>query len=576
MSQSPTSRSFCQWPLRAVLLACALSSACGLARPDSFFDHCPEFTPDIQPALQPCVGCHSGTSPAAGYRLDDYFAVTARRPDGSARVVPGDASSAFLAAVRGELPAHQALSEDSQTLTSDWVVRCQASPRRHRFHPLGWMTPTAPTDFHGKTLKASGYDVAPCQKCHGDDLKGGKANVNCYSCHKLGPFACNVCHGDSSANPDDLRNVAPPKDLKGATATSSPGVGAHQKHLNDGPLHKAFACEACHVVPKNAEDLGHYRIDAGTGEVTLKPTPADVIVRGSPNKAPVWNADNATCGSVYCHDPLGAPDTKAKNSSPTWNSQDAGEAACGTCHGLPPSTHADNRCEICHGIAFVADAGIVVAMHVNGTIDLGDGKGPTCATCQCQACHGDTNTPAPPRDTHGNTDPGLKSIGAHRAHLNGPHQLRGPVPCNECHRVPTTVDSPGHLDHLPPAETFPAVAGVSAIARKDGALPVYDPASATCSNVYCHGGGTKFARDTTPGLKRTPSWLGGPEAIVCGTCHGIPPNDADHPAGTINLANCYTCHNATIAPTGEFRITTDADGGISTTHMNGIIEDGGP
>src|SRR5579862_5658568 len=51
-----------------------------------------DFAKDVQPILrQNCVGCHGGTQPASGLRLDRRSAVINRRG-----VVPGSAENSFL------------------------------------------------------------------------------------------------------------------------------------------------------------------------------------------------------------------------------------------------------------------------------------------------------------------------------------------------------------------------------------------------------------------------------------------------------------------------------------------------
>src|SRR5262249_55915198 len=147
-----------------------------------------------------------------------------------------------------------------------------------------------------------------------------------------------------------------------------------------------------------------------------------------------------------CHAPS-TNDTRATHAQLLWNVTGTGAAACGTCHGLPPSSHADNRCSVCHQAAF--DNGhLNPQRHVNGVVDLGNrGSG-------CSGCHGDSTSSAPPNDVLGRTDETLQTVGAHRAHLEARHLLRGPIECTECHSVPSELHSPGHIDHLPPAVVF--------------------------------------------------------------------------------------------------------------------------
>src|SRR5512147_3246387 len=65
---------------------------------------------------------------------------------------------------------------------------------------------------------------------------------------------CTHCHGDptraASASTDPLVAAAPPRGVRGGTAPTDPDVGAHQRHLADGPTWKAIACSSCHALPR--------------------------------------------------------------------------------------------------------------------------------------------------------------------------------------------------------------------------------------------------------------------------------------------------------------------------------------
>jgi predicted CxxxxCH...CXXCH cytochrome family protein len=532
--------------VRPAVLVAVLSAACacGIARepPDSQLP-CEDFGRQVAPVLLArCRECHGGATPAGGYSVESRLQVLARRDDGSARLQPGDGASDFLRAARGELPGHVALPAGEVALLQDWAVRCRAAPRELQLHPQGWTTPTDLEEFHGAALRRTGYPLDGCRECHGADLGGGASQVSCQSCHPQGPLACNTCHGD-------MASAAPPRDLSGARLTSRVSVGAHRSHPG--------ACTSCHQVPSTAEAEGHYRrggaLDVG---------PAEVVLRSAPGLTAVWDRQAATCAGSACH--AASPgDTLATLQVPRWTLVGQGQAACGTCHGLPPSSHgnAGTACVRCHEST----------THLNGVVEVGDGRGTGCA-----ACHGDETSPAPPRDVAGQTDESLASVGAHRAHLEARHRLRGPIGCTECHQVPASPLAPGHIDSPAPAEVFPAVAAEGTLARTDGASPTYDPGTASCGSVYCHGAGARAARDTAPTKIASPVWTGGTSQAVCGACHGIPPRDGLHAAG-LALTACVSCHAASVTPSGAIRVVTDpVTGQISSTHIDGQPTLGGP
>jgi len=124
-------------------------------------------------------------------------------------------------------------------------------------HSSGWMTPS--TGFHGLYIANASWDMRPCKSCHGSDYLGGRTGISCTTCHSKpnGPENCTTCHGGT--------NAAPPAAVKGDTATTVRGVGAHQIHVV-GPLQYAaqvVPCADCHTVPGSVYDpatLIHQRL----------------------------------------------------------------------------------------------------------------------------------------------------------------------------------------------------------------------------------------------------------------------------------------------------------------------------
>ena len=222
-------------------------------------------------------------------------------------------------------------------------------------HPEGWTTSDSPS-FHGADIRAKGWDLVRCQVCHGTDYAGGGSGSSCMKCHPGTPEACNTCHGSK-------KNPAPPKDMDGHRATSVKGVGAHQAHVTEGPVGRAFDCSACHVTPSALLDPGH--LDASL--------PAEVIwgeLAQTKDAAPSW--DGASCGEVYCHGAFGKGNQENR---PSWTKVGEGQAACGTCHGLPPTEEKHpniDNCSLCHGKVVDKDGNIIdKTLHINGSPDVG-------------------------------------------------------------------------------------------------------------------------------------------------------------------------------------------------------------
>lgn len=145
-------------------------------------------------------------------------------------------------------------------------------------------------------------------------------------------------------------------------------------------------------------------------------------------------------------------------------------------------------------------------------------------------------------------DPASSAVGAHQSHTRDSF-ARLAVDCVECHAPACT-----------PAPASPVVFGALASAR--GAQPAWDPATRTCSGVYCHG-----ATLAAPVGPMTWTWVDPsqvrPPSEACAICHGYPP--PSHPAGT---AACQGCHAPSVLADG----TIDLEGGH---HVDGALDFGG-
>ena len=384
MKLHPTARRISSSVVAATAVVFA---ACSESRPSQTGDlKWTTYEVDASPILTAhCAECHSGSNARGGYRLDDYLSAVARRDDGTPRVSAGDPNSQLLAAAQGQGSGHSTIPENEVGVLRDWVVRSRLARKQYTIHDKGWMDPGNSAEFHGRVLRGTGYAFENCTRCHGQDLRGGVTAVDCNSCHAQGVLACNTCHGDSTS-------PAPPRDLDGIRVTTSIGVGAHRAHVLNGGLHVAYECTKCHQFTAD-----HY---ANAAQPNARPV--NVGFLGTAGGAGVWDRTNATCANGYCHNPL-AGDANASRAPFHWTAVGVGGAACGTCHGLPPSTHADNRCPACHQQSYAG--GLFSAhLHANGVVELGNnGSG-------CSGCHGDSTSPAPPSDVLGRTDERVQTI----------------------------------------------------------------------------------------------------------------------------------------------------------------------
>jgi len=540
-------------------IALGIGAGCAKARP--IVDGVPPCTSwtDVAPVLQEnCASCHSGAAPAGGWNATTYLgAIGVPLPSGSYFSPPysyvameGDAQSLLLTTLspNSDVAAHR-VSAAVLGLLQSWVLDCNLSYAGSLVHERGLLNPADP-NFHGQLLQSNNWNFALCQNCHGQDFSGGPAGSSCLTCHQKGPQDCTTCHSQIAADE------------------------AHGPHLAGPTLGHDFDCSECHVKPTTWNEPGHI-LDANGKAIT---TPVAVVfgplalAQATPagstrTGAPTFNPADLSCTNVYCHGGS-FTDSKATVPVPKW-SDGAQDATCGTCHGIPPENHGDTgACSMCHSDIDASNHLTNLAQHISGQVALNPG----ITAGSCTACHGgDNGNAAPPRDLEGNTSTSAIGVGAHQSHLTVPDGLSAPMLCGDCHLVPATVLSAGHILTGQPPSVFPATIDLTSKAYADGARPVWDLTNGTCSNTYCHGGGQGLLADTSPSIRRTLNWTDvGQNAVVCGSCHGIPPVDASH-SPSMTLLDCATCHPGSIGTNG-FPIVTGTAGHETSEHINGVVD----
>ena len=358
------------------------------------------------------------------------------------------------------------------------------------------------------------------------------------------------------------------------------GTGAHDRHaaMNIG-------CTVCHPCG-GALAFNGFTYSGGTSATgTVTPgsgtTPATCAVAcHSPLNAPAhsvaWNQGPLDC--TACHTPTALPSTHPPLTMPNPTGAD-----CVTCHDMSkhttgtvtfaphPATWMNQADPGFH--AFSANKGLAACQGCHGQDLAGGITGVACAQCHdtalptgvttwkknCVMCHGGTDNPtgAPPKATWGNSAD-LVRIGAHSAHVTA-SAISPAFGCALCHVKPVDAFSPGHIDGSTATVAFDGLAvGIGALA------PAWDRTSATCSNTYCHGA---FRN----GNAAAPDWTKvGQGQGACGTCHGLPPPAAAHPAVGSDLTVCAVCHPKTMDGSGH--IIPPAQGGL---HLDGLIEAAG-
>ncbi|HET9594213.1 MAG TPA: CxxxxCH/CxxCH domain-containing protein [Anaeromyxobacteraceae bacterium] len=347
--------------------------------------------------------------------------------------------------------------------------------------------------------------------------------------------SCTSCHGDASRTPSSIA-AAPPLDTKGNTLTASAGVGAHQSHLTSTRITGVpVSCTDCHAAPTGTHPSGATEF-------------AWSALARTGGLSPTYDFVTSTCASTYCH---GATLVGGTNKAPRWTQLDGSQAACGTCHGIPPASPSHNGltasspCGNCH--SGYTGTSVNAGLHVNGVVD---------AVASCTSCHGTAGraggtgdsganpvAAAPPVDTLQNSATTARGVGAHVTHLTGTRFSSTPVPCAECHVVPTSsAHSNGSAD-----------LAFGTLTRTGGLSPSFNTTNFTCANTWCHGNSPSLLGGTVT----QPKWtqVDGTQA-ACGTCHGVPP-----PAPHVQNTACASCH------TGYSQSAVNA-----ALHLNGVID----
>ncbi len=531
----------------SLLCAVMLLIGCGSARtPQGTRTQCTSWKDDVAQIMKDnCGSCHSGPAPAGGLDTSDYLSVLGGGSQ-PVRSVAGDANSRLLSIIASDTTSdsHKRISDPVRDSLRTWIVDCSVSYVRSIYHQAGILNPEDPNgQFHGALLRQANYKLSACSGCHGQDLTGGEVKVSCLTCHPQGVTTCDTCHSRLPS--------------------------AHRAHATGASLGRQIACTECHPKRVSWLDPGH----VFNSDDTLRTSPP-IIAFGSLASAtpyamyrtspPLFDAGTKQCTNVYCHGAV-LGDLNAANTTPTWTGPST-QAICGTCHGAPPASHDPSitRCVLCHNRT-VDDAKHFVTggLHVNGKSDAGDGKG------QCSSCHGFGGS-SPFQDLLRKTDTSLVSVGAHAAHVNASHKLSAPIACSECHRNDLQLLGSGNLHKAfgQGVTIFPASLAAQ-LSNREGASPKWDRAAAKCSSTYCHGSGSKLLTDTSTTVNRNPIWNAENQAS-CGSCHGIPPKDANHTA-TMRLVDCVTCHAKTMDASGAI-LFSGPPGAQTTTHLNGVAD----
>jgi predicted CxxxxCH...CXXCH cytochrome family protein len=299
---------------------------------------------------------------------------------------------------------------------------------------------------------ASGYGTCSASTCHGQGTVTWGATFTTGTTFPYSTSQCDKCHSGTATAP--FYSTAIPK----VTSNTDAKVGAHTSHLTStDSLASAFTCSDCH---------GTVTLNSAThmnGSTTFSWS----ALAQTGGLIPNYSA--GTCTNVYCHGAkMPGGDTSGTNRTPTWNvpflPPTLTSAACGACHGFPPSTASGHpvvtiptgfptsvsigtTCS-CHNNINTAGnsyTNIFVnkALHINGTVDVVAGGA-------CDTCHGYPPASVGFAGTQNNWSSARAEnyLGGGGVHTVQSHVSKTAKPgegfnnCNKCHNAADHVMSP--------------------------------------------------------------------------------------------------------------------------------------
>mgnify|MGYP001362384011 CR=1 FL=1 len=417
---------------------------------------------------------------------------------------------------------------------------------------------------------------------------------------------CGKCHSSSTVGA--ITQAAPfystsyPAKM---TLNTDAKVGAHTNHLTSQSLgiSASTACSDCHgsVALTSASHMN------GTTNFAWS-----TLATRAGALSPLYNSATGQCTATYCHgNSMPGGDTAGSNKAPIWKDPTylpakLNAAACGLCHGFPPSAASGHPGGITIPAAFPTSANIGTTcschsninasgnsysniflspvLHINGILEtpasghifpfsgsMHLSVAGTTPWTACTPCH--TNSAGGSYPVISGTAPNCTGC-----HLQGLRAPSGTSSCWDCHGASATNGQPN-------GAAFPNIAGSHTV---HGVL-----AGVSCATCHNGGGSGTPSHGSSNGLAATPAtvkvtfagqgtsatWTFASKTCSATNCHGQGgPTWGATVAAPVNgfpysASQCEKCHSGTAtAPfysTAIPKVTLDTNAkvGAHTSHL---------
>jgi len=231
-----------------------------------------------------------------------------------------------------------------------------------------------------RTCHANGPGVAPHSVPYPNHNANARGNTNyCLGCHQVAsnsptpaqtPPGCQNCHLTSPVTTQTGCTSCHANPPAGAAYPNI--AGSHAIHQSTLISNLSISCSECHSGLGTGTSNHFGRARLRTASVQANPVAFGTIASVNGAITPTYNGTNQQCLTVYCHGgSMPGGDVSGSNRTPLWPDSNylpptLTAAACGTCHGFPPSTVSGHPAvSVPAGFPGIATIGTSCSCHSN-------------------------------------------------------------------------------------------------------------------------------------------------------------------------------------------------------------------